>query len=100
MPTLRLELVNGQLKVHNGEVRVPMSCTTVTSGELVLLLADSQPIARKPFTCTPPKEKVRVRLNAAGRKLVAGDNRVEAFVGLLTSDGTIRKPVVLVTPRG
>ncbi len=97
--TLRMELVNGQLKVHNGEVRVPVSCTAVTSGDLVLL-ADSQPIARKRFTCTPPKEKVRVPLNSAGRKLVAKDDRVEATVGLLTGGQTIPKPVVLVSPRG
>lgn len=97
--TLRLELVNGQLKVRNGEVRVPVSCSTVTSGEVVLL-ADSQRIAHKRFTCTPPKEKVRVRLNDAGRKLVANDDRVEATVGVLTGGQTIPKPVVLVSPRG
>lgn len=97
--TLRMELVNGQLKVHNGEVRVPMSCSTVTPGD-VILLADSQRIAHKRFTCTPPKEKVRVRLNDAGRKLVADDDRVEATVGVLTGGETIHKPVALVSPRG
>lgn len=78
---------------------MPVSCTTVTSGELSLL-ADSQRIAHKRFSCTPPKKKVRVRLNDAGRKLVAKHNRVAATVALLTGDQTIPKPVVLVsTPR-
>ena len=97
--SLRLELVNGRLKVRNGKVRVPVSCSTVTPGELVLL-ADSQRIAHKRFTCTPPKKKVRVRLNDAGRKLVAGHDRLKALVGVLTGDQTISQPVVLVSPRG
>ena len=69
------------------------------AGELVLL-AGSQRIAHKRFTCTPPDEKVRVRLNDAGRKLVADDDRVQARLLVLAGGRTVSQQVRLVQPGG
>ena len=67
---LRLGLPDRRLAVRDDVVRVPVSCSAEAAAELVLL-AGSQRIAHKRFTCTPPETTVRVRLNKAGRKLVA-----------------------------
>ena len=92
---MRLGLPDGRLAVRDGMVRVPVSCSAVVSGELVLL-AGSQRIAHKRFTCTPPDEKVRVRLNDAGRRLVARDDRVQARLLVLAAGPTITRQVLLV----
>ena len=93
---LRLSIPDGRLAVRDDKVRVPVTCSAVTPGELVLL-AGSQRIARKRFTCTPPGDKVRLRLNADGRELVADDDRVEVRVLVLAPGGTISEQVLLVS---
>jgi hypothetical protein len=93
---LRLSIPDGRLAVRDDKVRVPITCSAVTPGELVLL-AGSQRIARKRFTCTPPGEKVRVRLNEDGRELVADDDRVEVRVIVLAAGRTISEQVLLVS---
>ena len=94
--SLRLSIPDGRLAVRDDKVRVPVTCSTVTPAELVVL-AGTQRIARKRFTCTPPGDKVRVRLNEHGRELVADDDRVEARVIVLASGGTISEQVLLVS---
>ena len=93
---LRLSIPDGRLAVRDDKVRVPVTCSVVTPGELVLI-AGSQRIARKRFTCTPPGDKVRVRLNEDGRELVADDDRVEVRVIVLAPGGTISEQVLLVS---
>ena len=78
-------------------MRVPVSCSAEAAAELVLL-AGSQRIAHKRFTCTPPETTVRVRLNDAGRKLVADDDRVQARVLVLAGGSTVSRQVQLVSP--
>ena len=87
-----LGLPDGRLAIRDDVVHVPVSCSAEVAGELVLL-AGSQRIAHKRFTCTPPEKTVRVRLNAAGRKLVADDDRVEARVLVLAAGGTVSRQV-------
>ena len=96
---LRFGLPDGRLAVRNDMVRVPVSCSAEAAAELVLL-SGSQRIARKRFTCTPPDEKVRVRLNDAGRKLVADDDRVLARLLVLAAGRTVSRQVLLVSPAG
>ena len=93
---LRLSISDGRLAVRDDKVRVPVTCSAVTPGELVLLVG-SKRIARKRFTCTPPGERVRVRLNEAGRELVADDDRIEARVIVLAADRTVSEQVLLVS---
>ena len=95
----RLGLPDGRLAVRNDVVRVPVSCSAAAPAELVLL-AGPQRIAHKRFTCTPPDEKVRVRLNDAGRKLVADDDRVQARLLVLAAGRTVSRQVQLVSPAG
>lgn len=77
-------------------VRVPVSCSALVPGELVLL-AGSKRLAHKRFTCTPPKETVHVRLNNAGRKLVARDDRVQGRLLVLAAARTVSRQVQLVS---
>jgi RTX calcium-binding nonapeptide repeat (4 copies) len=95
---LRLGLPDGRLTVRNDVVRVPVSCSAEMAAELVLL-AGSQRIAHKRFTCTPPERTtVRVRLNKAGRKLVARDDRVQARLLVMAAGRTVSRQVLLVSP--
>ena len=94
-----LRLLDDRLKVRGGKVRVPVSCSAATPVELALL-AGSKRIAHKRFTCTPPDETVRVRLNKTGRKLVAGDDRLEARLLVLAGGRTLSTDVQLVSPAG
>ena len=94
---LRLRLPDRRLAVRDDVVRVPVSCSAKAAAELVLL-AGSQRIAHKRFTCNPPETTVRVRLNAAGRKLVADDDRVQARLLVLAGGSTVSWQVRLVSP--
>ena len=96
---LRLRLTRGRLTVRNDVVRVPVSCSAEVAAELVLL-AGSQRIAHKRFTCTPPETTTRARLNAAGRKLVDDDDRVQARLLVLAGGSTASRQVPLVSPGG
>ena len=94
-----LRLLDDRLAVRDDKVRVPVSCSAATPVELVLL-AGSKRIAHKRFTCTPPDESVRMRLNRRGRKLVAGDDRLEARLLMLAGGRTLSTEVQLVSPAG
>jgi hypothetical protein len=94
---VRLGLPKRRLAVHRGAVRVPVSCSADVTGELVLL-AGTQRIAHKRFTCTPPTTRVRVRLNEAGRGLVGRENRVQARLLVLAVSRTVSRQVLLVSP--
>jgi hypothetical protein len=96
---VRLGIVGGARPVRGGVMRLRVSCSAVASGELVLL-AGSQRIAHRRFTCRPPELTVRVRLNAAGRRLVARDDRVSARVLVLAAGQTVSGRVVLVSQGG
>jgi hypothetical protein len=92
----RLGLPDGRLAVRNNVVRVRVSCSARVPAELVLL-AGSQRIAHKRFTCTAPEKTVRVRLNDVGRELVADDDRVQARVLVLAAGSTVSRQVKLVS---
>jgi len=96
---VRIGLAGGQLAVRNDVVRVPVSCSAVAPAELVLL-AGSQRIGHKRFTCTPPGSTARVRLNDAGRRLVARDERVQARLLMLAGGRTVSRQVLLISSGG
>jgi hypothetical protein len=77
-------------------VRVRVSCTASVSAELVML-AGTRRIAHRRFACLPPGRTVRVRLNVAGRRLVARDGRVRARVLVLAGGRTVAGRVLLVS---
>jgi hypothetical protein len=80
-------------------VRVPVSCSAEAAAEL-FLLAGSQRIAHKRFTCTPPESTARVRLNHAGRTLVARDDHIQARLLVLAAGRTVARQVQLVSTGG
>jgi hypothetical protein len=93
---LRLDLPRKErLTVRRDRVRVRVTCSASTPVELVLV-AGSDRIAHKRFTCTPPGTTVRVKLNAAGRKLLARDDRVEGRLLIHTPGNTQAEEVLLV----
>jgi hypothetical protein len=94
-----LRLLDDRLKVRDAKVRVQVSCSTATPAEL-FLLDGSKRIAHKRFTCTPPGETVRVRLNKTGRELVAGDDQLDASLLILAGGRTLSTDVQLVSPAG
>ena len=96
---VRLAIAEGDRTVRRGRVRLRVSCSASVPGELVLL-ADAERIARKRFVCTAPDTTVRVRLNAAGRELVAGDDSVPVQVLVLAAGTTVSGQVVLVSRPG
>jgi hypothetical protein len=81
-PSLRLGLAGRILTVKRGKFRVRVSCSATVRVELVVLVP-AERIAHKRFTCRPPARTVRVRLDKAGRKLVAHDHRVSVTVQVL-----------------
>lgn len=96
---LSLGLPKRRLAVRRGAVRVRVSCSADVIGELVLL-AGTRRIAHKRFICTAPDTTVRVRLNDAGRKLTARDDRVQARLLVLAAGRTVSRQVLLVSPDG
>jgi RTX calcium-binding nonapeptide repeat (4 copies) len=94
-----LILPRGAHIVRRGVVRLRVSCSAPVPGELVLL-AGSQRIAHKRFTCTPPETTVRVPLNDAGRRLVARERRVRTRLLVLAAGRTLSGSVLLVSSRG
>ena len=72
-----------------------MTCRTATTAELVLV-AGTRRIAHKRFTCEPPASTVRVRLNAAGRRLLARDDRLPARDVILANGTTFARRLLLV----
>ena len=96
---VRLGLPDGRLAVRDDMVRVRVFCSAAVPAELVLL-DYSQRIAHKRFTCTPPETTVRVRMNKAGRKLVARDDRVQTRLLVLAGGRTVSRQVLLVSPGG
>jgi RTX calcium-binding nonapeptide repeat (4 copies) len=96
---LRLAVSGGARAVRRGVVRVRVSCSASASAELVLL-AGSRRIAHKRFVCRPPGRAVRVRLNDAGRRLLARHGRVRARVLVLAAGRTFSARVLLVSPGG
>jgi RTX calcium-binding nonapeptide repeat (4 copies) len=96
---VRVGLPDGLLAVRDDMVRVRVFCSAVVPAELVLL-DDSQRIARKRFTCASPETTVRVRLNKAGRKLVARDDRVQTRLLVLAGGRAVSRLVLLVSARG
>jgi RTX calcium-binding nonapeptide repeat (4 copies) len=94
-----LSVEGGSLTVRRGRVSLDVSCSASTRGELVLL-AGSRRIGHRRFVCQAPETTVRVRLNAAGRRLTAADDRVRARVLMLAAGETVEEPVQLVSPRG
>jgi hypothetical protein len=84
-----------RLTVRGGRVRVRVTCSTRSTSELVLLSGAQERIAYKRFTCTPPATTVRLRLNGAGRKLVAHQDRVLAQLYFSAGDRTVQRRVVL-----
>jgi RTX calcium-binding nonapeptide repeat (4 copies) len=96
---LRLAVSGGARVVRRGVVRVRMSCSASVSAELVLL-AGSRRIAHERFVCRPPGSTVRVRLNEAGRRLVARNGRVRARVLVLAAGRTVAGRVLLVDRGG
>jgi Ca2+-binding RTX toxin-like protein len=96
---VRLGVAGGAVAVRRGVVRVRVSCSAVAPAELVLV-AGSERIAHKRFTCRPPGGTVRVRLNRAGRRLVAREERVRARVLVLAAGRTVVRSVLLVRRGG
>jgi RTX calcium-binding nonapeptide repeat (4 copies) len=94
-----LRLPRGARVVRDGVVRLRVSCTAFAPGELVLL-AGSARIAHRRFACRRPGRTLRVRLNAAGRGLIARDGRVRARLLVLVGGRTVSRRLLLVTPRG
>jgi RTX calcium-binding nonapeptide repeat (4 copies) len=97
--SVRVGLPDDRLAVRDDMVRVRVFCSAVVPAELVLL-ADSQRIAHKRFTCTPAETMVRVPLNKVGRKLVARDDRVQARLLVLAAGRTVSRQSLLVSPGG
>jgi hypothetical protein len=95
-PGVSLSVEGGPRTVRRGRVRLRMTCSAPTRGELVLL-AGSQRIGHRRFVCRAPESTVRVRLNAAGRELLAGEDRVRARVLVLAAGRTVEQPIVLVS---
>ncbi|HEX5980030.1 MAG TPA: calcium-binding protein [Thermoleophilaceae bacterium] len=91
-----LRLPRGARLVRRGIVRLRVSCSAFAPGELILL-AGSRRIAHRRFACRPPGRTVRVPLNAAGRRLVARDDRVRVRMLLLTAGRTVSRRVLLVS---
>ena len=96
---LRMAVSGGKRAVRDGVVRIRVSCSATVSAELVLWVG-SRRIGRKRFECTRPARTVRVRLNDAGRSLVARDGRVRARVLVLGPGRTFSGQVLLVGPGG
>jgi RTX calcium-binding nonapeptide repeat (4 copies) len=94
-----LRLPRGAGAVRRGIVRLRVTCSAFAPGELVLL-AGSRRIAHRRFACRPPGRTVRIRLNAAGRRLLTRDDRVRVRMLVLAGGRTVSRRVLLVTPRG
>jgi hypothetical protein len=96
--SLRLSC-RGPFVVRRGWVRLCVPCSANAPAELVLV-ASSRRIAHKRFLCRAPGRTVRVRLNVAGRRLVARERRVRVRQLVLVAGGAISSSVVLFSSRG
>ena len=97
--TVELRLPSGDVTVRKGVIRLGVSCSSSATAELVIV-ADSQRIAHKRFTCERPGRKLRVRLNEPGRRLLASETHVEVELLLLSGGRTTFEHAVLVSRDG
>jgi hypothetical protein len=89
----------GPFVVRRGVVDLCVPCSANAPAELVLV-ASSRRIAHKRFLCRAPGRTARVRLNGAGRRLVARERRVRARLLVLAAGGAVSSSVLLVSSRG